>query len=273
MIDRSDSRDFVVPSEFSALDAELSSIHYEERPSFAPELEAELLREWRTVRSERHWPVRQLVAAGIVGLFLGGLGVPSARAALVRLADLMRTPVQESPVPATQPVVPALHAEVPSTVDAEPVKPTPPRVTPPEGAIPESTRQGSEVTFPELRDRAKIEKAIRDNYPMDLQTHGIGGTVRLLLWVDSLGAVDVANVGKASGVPELDRAAVQVAPSFEFVPARRYGKAVGTWVEFDVRFRPRWSGEEGSGIPNGSATNRPRPPDLQVTDPGGHVPS
>lgn len=229
-----------LPPELAALDAELSSIRYEERPSFAPELEAELAREWRVVRNQRHWPVRQLLAAGIAGICMVGLGVPSARAALVRLVDVIRTPIQETLVPASEPSVPLLPFDPPSEtpMGTEPVDPAPPALRPPEPDAPVRTYEGPEVTFPELRDRMATEQAIQKNYPIALQTRGIGGVVRLLLWVDSVGAVDVANVATPSGVPELDRAAVQVAPSFQFLPARRRGKAVGTWVEFDVRFQP-----------------------------------
>ena len=85
--------------------------------------------------------------------------------------------------------------------------------------------------MPELVDRTGVEALIRRNYPIDLQRAGIGGVVGLQFWVDSTGAVDVANLAKGSGYGRLDKAALQVAPTFRFDPARRRG---GRWV-------PGWS--------------------------------
>lgn len=51
--DRKNIREPVLPPELAGLDAELSSLRYEERPSFGPELEAELAREWMSLRGRR----------------------------------------------------------------------------------------------------------------------------------------------------------------------------------------------------------------------------
>jgi TonB family protein len=73
---------------------------------------------------------------------------------------------------------------------------------------------------------------------MRLQRAGVGGSVALRVWVDSTGSVDLVNLVEGSGVPELDRAALQVAPSIRFRPAVRRGQAVGTWVQFPIVFWP-----------------------------------
>jgi TonB family protein len=240
MADRTDIGPEDLPPELAALDDELSSIRYEERPSFAPELEAELAREWGTLHGRRYWPVRQLMAAAVAGLLLIGMGVPSARAALVRFVGTLGALIGEpSGVSAPSPV-PEPSVTFPSPSDPAAgllVAPQPPMVP-----IPESTGSGRfavmEATFPELLDRSSAEALIRRNYPMPFQRAGIGGVVGVLLWVDSTGTVGFVNLGKSSGVPDLDRAALQVAPSLRFEPARRQGRAVGTWVEFDVRFEP-----------------------------------
>ena len=70
-----------LPDDLKALDAELASIRYEERPSFGPELRAEL------ARAHAEEPVsppsfglrRGLVAAGLAAILVGTAAVPSAR--------------------------------------------------------------------------------------------------------------------------------------------------------------------------------------------------
>jgi TonB family protein len=243
MSDRSEFNGDRLPPDLAELDAELSSIRYEERPSFGPELEAELAREWRRVEGKRHLPVRQLLAASVVGLLMVGFGVPSARASLVRLVGSLQGGEAEEVEPA-QPApsarsIPAFPFEVPASLVPE-ERATDPEPTsqggPPPGPTPVDRYEGPEATFPELLDRPGTEVLIRRYYPVELQQEGIGGTVGLRLWVASSGRVEVAELASSSGVPALDRAALDVAPSFGFEPARRRGRTVGTWVEFDVRF-------------------------------------
>ncbi|HIE94792.1 MAG TPA: hypothetical protein EYQ83_18745 [Acidobacteria bacterium] len=57
-----------LPDELRSLDEELSSIRYEERPSFRPELEAELAREWSRLQIRRRPSFRPLAAAAVVAL-------------------------------------------------------------------------------------------------------------------------------------------------------------------------------------------------------------
>lgn len=244
MKDRYDSDELRLPPELAELDAELRSIAWEERSSFGPELHAELEREWTRARDRTRIPVRQLMAAGVAGLLMVGLGVPSARASLIRLIESLQQP--EPPASVVQPppsggplfyesppveVTGEEEYEGPSTVPAVP--PPVPEPTPRSGWV------GPAATLPRLHDRDRLQAIIAENYPRELQEAGVGGTVRLLLWVDSAGAVDFVNVGQSSGEPALDRAALEVAPTFRFEPARRWGHPVGTWVEFDMVFEPR----------------------------------
>lgn len=245
MTDRSGFPAAKLPESLERLDAELSSIRHEERPSFAPELQAELVREWQTLQGRSRRPVRELVAAVLAALLLAGMGVPPVRAALVRFAEALGV-VQPRTVPAPpsfelRPLVlpapdsgldrdggPPLGSSTPAPrgVDAPPDLPL-------DRALP-----GTVVSAPELLDRRSVEAVIRRRYPTSLQRAGIGGVVGVLLWVDSAGSVSFVNLGRSSGVPGLDRAALQVAPSLRFEPARRDGRPVGTWVELGVRFEP-----------------------------------
>ena len=269
MKDRKDRMDFqepVLPPELAELDAELSSLRYEERSSFGPELEAELGREWMELQGKRYWPVRQLLAAGFAGLLMVGMGVPSARAAIIRFVGSLQGGSEEVREPLAPMATPlALPFEAPETGEDAAVVVAPPSLStgPTLGSGAVAPYSGPEATFPELRDRPQVEALIRRNYPVTFQRAGIGGTVRLLLWVDSTGAVDFVNLGSSSGVPELDRAALQVAPFFRFDPARRRGSAVGTWVEFDVRFEPSPPQDDGL-LPEAGPVDEPA--DLDVND-------
>jgi TonB family protein len=254
MNDRLDSEGMRLPPEMAELQEELDSIRYEERPSFGPELEAELDREWDELRHGRRWSFRPiLVAASVAGLLMVAVGVPSARAALVRLVDVVHTRVTQAAKPRPGP----------RTVQTAPVDQAAPSVAGPPESTPElppatqpkpNTRpyDGPAATLPKLLDRPGVEALIRRNYPIDLQRAGIGGVVGLQLWVDSTGTVDVVNLAKASGYPRLNKAALQVAPTFRFEPARRFGRAVGTWVQFDVRFRV--PSDDGLSAPDADRT-------------------
>jgi TonB family protein len=267
MKDRSEAGDLKLSRELADIHHELSSLSFEERPSFGPELLAELEREW--IRSEpRHrWPVRQLLAAGVTGLLMVGFGVPSARASLVRLVESLRPVVEDAaPIPDPDPAPPVfeLPEALPAALPTEDV-PAPERQGPGElPPAPESPApyDGPEATFPELLDREGTEAFVLRNYPDGLQRAGIGGVVRVLLWVDSLGQVQEAGLERGSGIPELDQAALDVAPSFRFLPGRRRGRPVGTWVEFDVRFEVPPEGVIPIELPIVDPLDRPQVPDI-----------
>ncbi len=269
MNDRHEDESLPLPPDMAELDAELSSIRYEERPSFGPELEAELVRAWRTVRVRRPVPIHALVAAGMAALLLVSVAVPQARASLIRFVTKLKVDRE----PATQPV--RSRAPDPSARKSSPsAPPSSPLVLPPvenrrdsvTASAPEKPFAGPAVTFPKLLDRSGAEALIRRHYPLNLQRSGVGGTVRLRLWVDSVGSVDFVTVGSSSGVPDLDRAALQVAPSFHFRPAHRFGRSVGTWVEFNVEFKPVATKEDSSALPKVGPLPAPQAPDTDNPD-------
>ena len=243
MKNRFDQESSPVPDELRGLDAELSSIRYEERPSFGPELQAELAHEWVRLKSRRQTSVRPFAAAAVVALLLATAGVPSARASLVRLIGSFQSDdaVAEDVQPEARPTEPD---PTPAVVVPPPVEQT--EEVSRRGTVPIEPPAGPEAiertdwpapTLPEVVDRARVEARVRRDYPLALQRAGVGGSVALLLWVDSTGSVDFVNLAEGSGVPELDRVAQQVAPSIRFVPASRRGRAVGTWVQFPIVFR------------------------------------
>lgn len=236
------------PDDLRSLDEELSSISYEERPSFVPELRAELARAWEEEPARRRAAARRhLTAAALVALLLGGAAVPSARASLIRLISVLgpEATVEEAPVgDLTQPPVETPGPGSGATRSEDAVPPAPVAETPAEVALPEVVPGTPGVhgerswTVPRMLDRVQAAAMLRDAYPETLQLRGIGGTVRLRLWVDESGATSQPSVSRSSGVPELDRVAVEITPRFHFVPALQAGRPRGTWIEFPVLFEP-----------------------------------
>ena len=231
-----------LPSQVEDVHRELLQVQIEERSSFAVELEAELEREWARLSAPgarpRRFPLRYAAAAAAAVLVLGTLAVPPARASLVRLIWPQPQPevaveeaVEELPVVAEAPPPPV---EEPTPYS----KPAPPRVDEVELAdIPEWPAP-LPTTFPVLLDRERARSIVQDEYPDSLQVAGIGGRVQVLLWVRPDGGVDYTQIGKTSGLPGLDMAALRATRALRFLPATRAGEAVGTWVEFSIEFRP-----------------------------------
>ncbi len=254
MIDRTDSG-LDLPLELALLDQELSSITIEERPSFGPELEAELEREWALPALERRIRPAHAIAAGLGALMIAGLSVPQARASIARLFNIVDEPgadaeqvvVPEQPVPI--PIVDVDREEAPPndgvfTLERSDVAPGAPLLNEPR-AIP------LDVVFPELLNRDESQRSIAERYPPELSAAGIGGTVQMHMWVNLNGGVDFVQVAGTSGIEALDRFAVEVAGDLRFAPARRAGMNLGAWVDLPLVFE--------ADLMDGSAPGRPAP--------------
>ncbi|MGI9628891.1 MAG: hypothetical protein ACR2QM_18800, partial [Longimicrobiales bacterium] len=195
-----------VPSDLEELHQSLTQIQIDERSSYGPELSAELAQEWRrlqSAQSRRRRPGRRRVGAVAAALLITGtLAVPPARASLVRLLWPL-----EAPAPAE--VAPVAEAS-PVVVEPEPTmafsKPSP--STTPEPALLEIPEWPAPLptTFPVLLDRDRARQIVADEYPDSLQQVGVGGTVQVLLWVRPDGGVDFTQIGKSSGLSDLDMA-------------------------------------------------------------------
>ncbi|MFC1660716.1 energy transducer TonB [Gemmatimonadota bacterium] len=235
-----------LPSDLQGLDRELSALRIEERPSFAPELEGELIRAWQedSVRRKTPW-ARTLLAACLGGIMVAGVAVPSARGAVGRF---VRTVLEEAApnlfAPPPEPVLPGIRVSEPGVPEA-----TTHTVLSPAGLdSPDQEQDESELggeflpdigySLPELLHRQEAEALIASFYPMILQEAGVGGVIDLMIWVDSLGVADLIQFRSSSGNRSLDRAAMRAARELRFRPAHRAGIPVGTWVEFEVHFVP-----------------------------------
>ena len=237
-----------LPEYLRELDSELSAIRIEERPSFGPELEAELARAWEARQATPSsgppsW-ARVLLAASLAGLMVAGFAVPSARASVW---EVVRAILGES-APALLPApeessLPRIRVDRPTIpLSVGPFDVTlPPREVSEGSAAMDSGEPFTpvrEVTFPRMLQAEETEKIIRSYYPLALQRAGIGGRVRLMFWVDSEGVPDNIQIRAGSGFPVLDSAAMRAARDLRFEPATRDRVPVGTWVEFVIRFVP-----------------------------------
>jgi TonB family protein len=238
-----------LPPELRELDRELSAIRIEERPSFGPELEGELLREWQAgpqPEKRSFWPgMRILAAACMAFLMVAGLSVPAARASVVRfvrtvLEEAAPSLLQEAPeqeLPGIRVVEPAEVA--PSSEATARAEVSPPEVDLEEQPVAVASELPTvESSYPEIMFREEAENIIASFYPIALQRAGVGGAVRLMLWVDADGRVDNIQMRAGSGYRSLNLAAMRAARELRFRPATRGGVAVGTYVEFTVNFVP-----------------------------------
>ncbi len=229
-----------LPRDLEGVDRELSGIRIEERPSFAPELRSELESAAATpvsVRRRQRRLRRVAIAAGTVAL-LAAVSVPGARAALIRVWEVVRTPnaplAEAAPADPVGPPLPLAHFVPLDETEDVPAEPT---------STPAWTARNLDeirptFAYPRLLDADEAERIITMFYPSRLQQRGIGGSVRVMLWVDEDGTVQDRQVLESSGEPSLDRAALNATGRLRFEPARRQGVPVGSWVKFNIQFQP-----------------------------------
>lgn len=241
MTDRDDRTDLQLPDDLRALDEELSAIRYEERPSFGPELRAELARVWGTRPRVHPVAFRHLAAAALGGLLLIGASAPSARASLVRLFGALSSD-EPAPAPVTrEAVAPPVVEVTPEPAPPEELPAAPAAVGEPVPTPAPTVASSVPPILPRMLDRDRARDLLERAYPMYLQRQGVGGVVWVRAWVDATGRTDMASVARGSGVQDLDRAALDVTPYLRFEPALQGGVAVATWIEFPVVFEPEAS--------------------------------
>lgn len=243
------------PRDLAKLDRNLSEILIEERSSFGAELRAELAAEYGRLLSgpppRSGWLRPGRLAAVVAVLLLAGtLLVPAARGSLVRL--LTEEPKAVSPVFGADFNAKDRAGDAPVTdvVSGDEAVPEPETAAgAPVHALPDGSGADNESStlapmLPVLLDREEARHTLQEEYPVALQQAGVGGVVRVLLWVRPDGMVETPRVRASSGVTELDRAALRAARLMRFMPATRAGKPVGTWVDFSIRFLPNATGSQ-----------------------------
>jgi protein TonB len=81
-----------------------------------------------------------------------------------------------------------------------------------------------------------VQRALESNYPPLLRDAGIGGETLVWFLIDDSGEVADLRINRSSGKPALDDAALAVARTMRFTPARNRGVAVPVWVAIPIVF-------------------------------------
>jgi len=91
--------------------------------------------------------------------------------------------------------------------------------------------------FREPRPRLQLGKDVPVVYPDSLQERGIGGTVKMQIYLNESG--EPVAVWVLKGVhPVLDQSAMRSATQMRWMPAYLDGKPVPSWVRFSITFSP-----------------------------------
>ncbi|MDT8342459.1 MAG: M56 family metallopeptidase [Longimicrobiales bacterium] len=120
-----------------------------------------------------------------------------------------------------------------------------PAPTPPTAEATAKTTLADGPTFtpytaaPAMLNRDEVVKALEDGYPPLLREAGIGGTTNVWFFLGEDGAILDLRVRESSGHEALDEAALAVASTMKFAPARNGDEAVPVWVAFPITFQAR----------------------------------
>ncbi|MDT8369691.1 MAG: M56 family metallopeptidase [Longimicrobiales bacterium] len=145
-----------------------------------------------------------------------------ARVALVGLAGAGVVVACEVPAPT------AIETDAPAAVEADATQ-----------AASTSTSQLGFTPFetaPVLENRGEVAGELERRYPSELRAAGIGGRSTVWFHIDETGRVMDAQVRATSGHEALDLAALEVAKTMRFRPAKNAGEAVAVWVAIPITF-------------------------------------
>lgn len=106
----------------------------------------------------------------------------------------------------------------------------------PEAQANDGTWTGPVTVQPSVANPDEMRQALERVYPSILKDAGIGGTVVMLLRIDTQGRVVDAKVDGTSGYKALDDAALKVAPVLRFHPAFNRDQRVSVWVRIPLTF-------------------------------------
>ncbi len=95
---------------------------------------------------------------------------------------------------------------------------------------------GRSESAPLVMAQADRRQCLPAPHPAALRERGIEGAVLLRVKVDVQGRPADVQLIAPSGWRLFDEAALQQVRSCRFIPARRGGEAIDSWVEFPVRF-------------------------------------
>ncbi|HSG49427.1 MAG TPA: M56 family metallopeptidase [Longimicrobiales bacterium] len=117
--------------------------------------------------------------------------------------------------------------------------PPPPAAEPAAGSLADDPVFTPYTVAPNLRNRQDVVAALEAGYPPLLRDAGIGGTANVWFFIDRDGTVGRVQLQQSSGHPALDAAALDVARTMRFTPARNRDEPVPVWVAFPITFQTR----------------------------------
>lgn len=148
-----------------------------------------------------------------------------------------RKPAVKRPEPPPPPIL-AAAPEAPSAADfaVPPQPPAPPApISAPVQTAPPSPPAPQPVTAP--RFDADYLHNPKPAYPAVSRRLGDEGTVLLGVRVSAEGAALAVELRQSSGHPRLDESALDAVRRWRFVPARRGGDAIESWVTVPIAFK------------------------------------
>ena len=87
-----------------------------------------------------------------------------------------------------------------------------------------------------LTRRPELLMLVPPVYPKDAEKNRVEGSVELRILVGVDGAVSEVQVLNSSGVPSMDKAAVEAAKRTRFRPGMQNGRRVPMWIEYPIQF-------------------------------------
>jgi TonB family protein len=160
---------------------------------------------------------------------------------VVRVAT---TTLPSAPTTIPVPAAPVISATAPpeATLDLptwKDVVELPPPLAPKAAAseAADNTWTGPVTVQPSVANFEALRSALERAYPSILRAAGIGGTVGLLVRIDTHGRVLEAKIERSSGYHALDDAALSVSGMLRFHPALNRDTPVSVWVRIPVTFQ------------------------------------
>lgn len=166
-----------------------------------------------------------------------------------RVVQVASTPLPPAPKTIPVPAAPMISAAAPSdaTLDLpswnDVVKlPLPPAPKAAASETADNTWTGPITVQPSVANPEALRSALERAYPGILRDAGIGGTVGLLVRIDTHGRVLEAKIEHSSGYRALDDAALRVSGILRFHPALNRDTPVSVWVRIPVTFQVHGGG-------------------------------
>jgi protein TonB len=154
--------------------------------------------------------------------------------------------VPEPPAPIRPPALPVIaETDVPDdvTIPRTTFEHNPPELLPPPARADDAPggfeALAPSMTPPRLRNPDQVRATLERNYPPFLRDAGIGGIVNVHIWLDENGTIVHSKIGRSSGHPPLDEAALRVVGIMRFAPATNRDRPVRVIVDLPIEFKAR----------------------------------